>query len=427
MNINMNMNIYNDINNDINNNDNEYIHYIDISNNVIDIRNNDNITFVKMDPIVSPRSGTSYYKDYVNNKLLLEKCKIPLLKEIAKKNRLHISGTKPVLIKRISQYFMETNHAIYIQRIFRGHVVRYSFKLRGPMLHLRDKCVNVSDGYTLEPLDEIPYEKFFSYTDSKQFTYGFDVLSLISVFNAKGKITNPYNMELMDYKTVNRILSLGKILGIAFSYAIDESEKKTIEKCVVYKPPIVTKRTREQERIFLQNQIQMHLDESGPIQNIRVLSQTQQNRNMQNEWQTKMGNIRSKPIYTRIQELFMEIDLLGNYTQSAWFSELSKREYYRYYRYMHDLWNYRGQLTDDIKKKICQCQDPFHNVTMPHYYMNSTIEELQAVCITIMENMVYGGVDHEFRKIGTLHVLSILTLVSPDARNNMIWLYESLQ
>lgn len=443
----VNRDIINDntINRDIANIDNEINHIINDNTINRDIINNiDNeIVYIDVDLITEinncddanrRKTGMSYYKDYVNNQLILEKCKIPMLKEIAKKNRLHISGTKPVLIKRISQYFIETKHAICIQRIFRGHVVRYSFQLRGPMLHLRNKCVNVTDGYTLEPLDEIPYEKFFSYIDSKDFAYGFDVLSLVSVFNTKGKIANPYNMELMDHKTVNRILSLGKILQIAFPYAIEEYEKKIIQKCVLYKPPGTLKKSREQERILLQNQIQMHLDETEPVQNVPIMvTQTETDRHarglnlyLQYEWNNKMESIRSKPIHTRIQELFIEIDLLGNYTQSTWFSELTNRDYYRFYRYIYDLWNYRGQLMDNIKKKICQWEDPFHNSTMPYYFMDSPIEDLQTICIKVMENMVYGGIDDEFRKIGTLHVLSVLTLVSPEARNNMMWLYESL-
>jgi hypothetical protein len=43
-----------------------------------------------------------------------------------------------------------------------------------------------------------------------------------------------------------------------------------------------------------------------------------------------------------------------------------------------------------------------------------------------MENMVYCGVDDEYRKIGALHVLTALTGVSIGARTSMPWLYEAL-
>jgi hypothetical protein len=53
-------------------------------------------------------------------------------------------------------------------------------------------------------------------------------------------------------------------------------------------------------------------------------------------------------------------------------------------------------------------------------------EQMQEICLNVMEAMVHTGVDTEYRKIGTLHVLSVLTIVSMQARNSMTWLYDSL-
>ena len=43
-----------------------------------------------------------------------------------------------------------------------------------------------------------------------------------------------------------------------------------------------------------------------------------------------------------------------------------------------------------------------------------------------MEDMVYTGVDIEFKTLGAIHALSVLTLVSHEARIALPWLYESL-
>jgi hypothetical protein len=43
-----------------------------------------------------------------------------------------------------------------------------------------------------------------------------------------------------------------------------------------------------------------------------------------------------------------------------------------------------------------------------------------------MENMIYCGIDDEYRKIGALHVLTALTNVSLEARNAMPWLFDTL-
>ena len=44
----------------------------------------------------------------------------------------------------------------------------------------------------------------------------------------------------------------------------------------------------------------------------------------------------------------------------------------------------------------------------------------------MFEHLVYCGIDNDHKKIGTLHALSALTLVSRDARLAMPWLYESV-
>ena len=72
---------------------------------------------------------------------------------------------------------------------------------------------------------------------------------------------------------------------------------------------------------------------------------------------------------------------------------------------------------------ICSLQDPFIN---SHRVMNVSIDELRRVCLFVMENMVYTGVDIEYQRIGALHVLSCMTIVSLDARQQMYWLYEGL-
>jgi len=49
------------------------------------------------------------------------------------------------------------------------------------------------------------------------------------------------------------------------------------------------------------------------------------------------------------------------------------------------------------------------------------------MCLNVLEEMVYTGVNDEYRMLGAFHCLSILTVVSIPARNSMMWLYESLR
>jgi hypothetical protein len=138
----------------------------------------------------------------------------------------------------------------------------------------------------------------------------------------------------------------------------------------------------------------------------------------------RMNDIQSKPTEHRIRELFMEIDQLGNYTQETWFSNLSERTLVHFYRYLYDIWRHRGNLSEEVRTRICSLQDPFRNIET--HITNINIDVLRKVCLNVMEHMVYTGIDVEYQKLGALHVLSAMTLVSIPARNAMYWLYEGL-
>ena len=80
-----------------------------------------------------------------------------------------------------------------------------------------------------------------------------------------------------------------------------------------------------------------------------------------------------------------------------------------------------------MKYKICILEDPFHEVARERAYLHdASVMIIKEICLKIFENMVYCGIDDEYRKIGTLHALSALTIVSENARNSMPWLYESI-
>jgi hypothetical protein len=347
------------------------------------------------------------YTNYTSS-IILTKYKIPELKKIAKENKLHVSGSKPQLIERIHNYFIKCKKVVFIQKLFRGHIVKRSFKIRGPAFKNRKLCVNETDFYTLEPLEDIPYEEFYSYVDEKKFIYGFNIQSLIALFKQKGKIINPYNREKVDFKIINEMFTLYNLCKIIFPTTFKPSPQEQIQTPV--RP--------------LQNTVVTNNPEQQTTQTINNITNTFSTR--QNDIHRKLIYIREKTLEVRIQELFMEIDLLGNYTQGSWFSNLEKRDLMRYYRYLYDIWNYRGSLSHETKRRICSLYDPFLNNNINSLNISSPTDDYKRICLNVIEIMVYTGIDIEYQKIGTLHVLSALTIVSQPARQNMIWLYESL-
>jgi hypothetical protein len=136
-----------------------------------------------------------------------------------------------------------------------------------------------------------------------------------------------------------------------------------------------------------------------------------------------MEEIRSHPIHRRIENLFIEIDLLGNYTSSSWFNDISN--YSIFFIGLHSIWNYRIVTNIQEKRKISQLYDPFMTHTI-YNTRNMSNEEIKEVCVSVMENLIHGGIDEEYRKLGVYRVLMALTMVNLTARNSFMWLYESI-
>lgn len=299
----------------------------------------------------------------------------PEIRIIKSKYDFSLNGKKEDLVIRLKIFFNKEKSAILIQSIFRMHLIKKDLQLRGPALKNRKLCVNDNDFYSLEQLSNIPTESFFSYKGEGDFVYGFDLNSIISLIknSNQDKLINPYNRENM-IEIVSNINALIRINNII--------RKK-----------------------------QSSISVSSKLNDVSDL--------------LRMAKI--KPLNQRINDLFIEIDQLGNYTQSEWFSELNRQELLRYFRCMYDIWNYRAQLSFDTKRKICPLRDPFGNLYYSFsHFLNLSDDQLKMLCLSIMEQMVLTGIDKDHKMLGTFHALTALTVVSAPARSNLPWLFESL-
>lgn len=311
-------------------------------------------------------------------------------------------GNKNIILSRLKKFFEQERLAIEIQKVVRRYFVKISISLVGPAIKNKDICTNDTDFYTFEPLKNIPYDNFFSFKDKQNFIYGFELSSLIEYIKNKRRthksLTNPYN-RLSISEIVPNIKKLYRINNIIF--------KKT----PIKKPK--ERKTSQPARII-----------SNSYQTRSLLLGVEYNYN-HSEMLDFIRSIRGKSIDERTRTLFVEIDQLGNYSNYQWFQNLERRNYLRYFRILKDIWCYRAQIPINIKIKICPLWDPFIMLSTDDL-IDLTIDQMKARCLCVMEDMVYTGVDTEYKTLGALHVLSVLTIVSNDARVNMPWLYESL-
>jgi SAP domain len=387
-------------------------------------------TFRKKSPLDKGLSIS--YENYILKKINLADFKLPDLKNAAKSNKLHITGTKPVLIQRLEELFNKIKKTIILQSIFRGRLARVCLSRRGPAFKNRKLCVNDTDFVTMEPLIEISPLNFFSYKDEKEFTYGFHIASLIHLLKTTSRgVTNPYNREQISAHIIGDALAVYNASHILSAKFRDENSSQL----VMAVRGCVSNRTTNTSSIFrnasqtnplnIMNNInnnQQMINDYRPTININSIMTEESNMRL-----SRIQEIRTHPIEQRIHELFAEIDRLGNYTQSSWFSNLSHGDYGRLYRALYEIWNFRSQLPRSVRNKICPFHSPFDSIfNRPVYHTDLNFQQIQKACLIVIENMVYSGVDEDHRKLGAFHALSGLTLVSMTARNALPWLYESL-
>lgn len=416
------------------------------------------------------------FQEYFQREINLMKFKLKELKAIAVYNNLPFSGTKTVVSERISAFFMKNKMAIKIQRWIRGNFVRMvlSRELRGEAMHNRTLCVNGTDFMTMEPIDEIPFEKFFSYTDENNFTFGFDIHSFILyIRKTSGKLENPYNRTELPSIVIIKAILLYKLVSLIFP-----DQKIDGDKPYVANPMYMTRRRRrrtfrqrnrprfnpyvdqepyiDQERTqtpdtttFVPNDDEEDDDNDDDDRSTTAASTITRYQQATISFlsngsevtaqelitqilqrQLHMIAVRNKPLHIRIHELFMEIDQLGNYTRSDWFFELSINQLNNLYRSLLNLWRFHSQIPFDVKHCICPIEDPFvpsHAFPQANDNDNdSMLDYLRNVCLEPMENMVFSGIDDEYRKLGAFQVLAALTNVSEGANTTLRWLYEAV-
>ena len=342
------------------------------------------------------------YENYINNTLIIEKNKLPELKDACRNFKLRIGGNKPELIKRINDYFYRSKYAIIIQKFTRLWIVQLFFKLKGPALLNRKICVNDTDFVTLEPINDIELENFYSITDKQDFTYCFNITSLIHSFKYNIKKTNPYNRNVFTSSTIYKIKR-----SYNLSYILFDSFRKVNSKI---------------EFVKYHNKRRTLINDDQPTHRLNNITHDMVNRyNM-------IVELRNNNMERRIQQLFIEIDLLGNYTSHLWFQNLSYIQYRHLYRIIRDLWNYRLNISSRIKFNICPYHSPFDNIFNNNVFPNDISEyDIKVGCLIVLENLIYCGINIEYRKLGALYVLTSLTAISLEARQAYPFLYESIR
>ena len=344
-------------------------HHAENIDEYIDIIHSSCVKFIKYEKNILKINDEDLIIPTIHNYHLVTKYNynIQQLKKIAKIYKLKLSGIKKELIQKIFIFLRLSSFIIKIQKLFRGFIQRRCNYFHGPAFTNRSLCTNNSDFFTMDELSSLPYSQFFSFKDVDGFIYGFDIISLYNLILKSDKTpTNPYNRNEITKDVIKNIKSL----------------------------------------IRLSNILKINID--------LVISDVNEEISTQ------------KSLELRCLELFQNIDYLGNYSDPKWFLSLNRNELIKFMRELSDIWNFRAQLSNDIKRSICPPYgDPFRNFTISIVYHHNDIHYVKKYILEVMEKIVTSGIDRDNQSLGAYYVLGALTLVNSYAAESLPWLFQS--
>jgi len=114
--------------------------------------------------------------------------------------------------------------------------------------------------------------------------------------------------------------------------------------------------------------------------------------------------------------VFQKFDMIGQYTDTNWFENLSLEELKKFYKSAYDMFDYRSQLPMEIRKKITKNGLMFFSlISEINFFKQKHKKQLQLEILKEMERIIDEGEDKEYKTLGMNLILSALVEVSHSA------------
>lgn len=175
-----------------------------------------------------------------------------------------------------------------------------------------------------------------------------------------------------------------------------------------------------------QSQIQNQLQSGNNYMN-NIVGNNQNVNNNNNNNNSDEDTIQPAELEWGIINTFQEIDNHGHYTDYNWVMNLNVNSMKAFIRDMRDVFEYRAGLTDSVKRNILPPRGSINEHNLRTWLsMTNDLHLLRIKAFWIMRKLVFSGNTQEDRALGTLYVLTALTLSSQQAAQAMPWLYEAV-
>ena len=246
---------------------------------------------------------------------------------------------------------------ILLQKKIKDRGVNKLNLLRGEGFLNKKLSNNDTDFFTYDSRDEIDDKYYFSYKDEKGFIWFFDIRSFNKLVELKQP--TPYTMFLLPHEVIKRAKKLTKLLNL-----------------------------NQSDELIDKKQIQL----------------------------SRKQIVKQKTI-----DLFSDIDNAGYYCQPIWFLSLNLHLLKKLYRNLEVLWNYRLQITPEVKSRICPPNGLVFTTRLSdinHYTNRDELKDLILNDILKFQN----AISFEDKKLGYMYFIIGLGAVSRPCCETHEWL-----
>ena len=224
---------------------------------------------------------------------------------------------------------------------------------KGWNIRRRNHCNNKEDCGSMDLLHDIPIQYYIDYKDEEGFIYGFDIRSLHMIMS-DAKPINPFTQKQMSSN--NHFFE---------KYKKKINFVKEKEGVVKFESPKLTKEQRFNQTL------------------VRV---------------------------------FQKIDMLGHYTDIAWFQNMDLIDLKDFYKGAYDIFAFRAQLSHEVRQRIVRDGILFQNfIRNLHHIHERNKNILQYEILREIERILDEGDDKDSKILGITLILTVFVEISPQA------------
>ena len=254
------------------------------------------------------------------------------------------------------------NRIIKIQRAYKHYLYYY----KGSGLKNINESKNLEDFYTLDSIKDIPLKYFISYKDNNENIWCFDIRSikkLIDLAKNNKVISNPYNRENIPLKEIRKIKKIITIL--------------------------------KKQNIIL-------------------------------DYEENINYSREETLKRNIVDIFSEIGRMGYFVDISWFYELNLVQLKDLYKSLEDIWNYRAQLSLEVKKSIAPPNGILYSVRINDINrINNKIEIMEIIKNELKQ--IYNNYNNDNKLLGYMYFIIGLSQVNKNCYNSHVnWISYSI-